>query len=161
MDALKAQNPSPLIRRAEPRDAEVLSAIAVRSEAHWGYDDAFMETFRRLYRITEGFIARNQVFLVEADGAVHGFYALSGSELEYLYLEPAEIGKGLGRLLWDHMLAVCRSMGIREIHLVCGPQPKAFYLRMGAEEAGEADSLVTPGRKVSRLTCRIPQGPRP
>lgn len=161
MEALKAQSPAPVIRRAEPRDAEALSAVAARSEAHWGCDDAFMETFRRLYRITETFIARNQVFVVEVGGAVRGFYALSGSELEYLYLEPAEIGKGLGRLLWDHMLAVCRSTGIRKIHLVCGPQPKPFYLRMGAEEAGEVDSLVTPGRKVSRLACRIPQGSRP
>ena len=156
MEAPKAQSPVPVIRRAEPCDAAILTAIAVRSEAHWGYDPAFMDVFREIYKITESFIAKNPVFLAEAGGEVLGFYALSGRELEYLYLEPARIGKGLGRLLWDHLTGHCRHLGIKEIHLVCGPQPRSFYLKMGAEEAGEVESLVTPGRKVSRLVYRIP-----
>lgn len=147
------------IRRAQPSDSETLTGVAVRSEAHWGYDPAFMETFREVYQVTEEFIARNPTFVAEEDGTIVGFYALvpeeAGPSLEYLYLEPSHIGKGLGKALWDHMIAFCRQRRFAEIHLVCGPQPKAFYLKMGAVAVGEVDSLVTPGRNVSKLAYRI------
>lgn len=148
------------LRNAQPHDAVALTDPAARSEAHWGYDADFMTSFREQYRITEEFIARNTVFVAEAEGRLLGFYALvpeeGGLALEYMYLDPASLGQGLGRILWDHMTRFCRDHRIPEIHLICGPQPKAFYLRMGAVEAGEADSLVVPGRKVSRLVYRIP-----
>lgn len=148
------------IRYAQPYDSLALTDLAARSEAHWGYDAAFMANFRERYRITEEFIARNTVLVAEAEGRLLGFYALvqeeAGIALEYMYLEPSCIGKGLGRALWDHMTTFCREHRIPEIHLICGPQPKAFYLNMGAVEVGEVDSLVTPGRKVAKLVYRIP-----
>ena len=145
----------PLIRRALPRDAALLTDLAARSEAHWGCDSAFMKMFRESYRITEAFIARNPAFVAEKDGAPVGFYALEGTSLEYFYLEPAWIGKGLGRILWNHLAEQCRQQQLRAIQMVCSPEPKAFYLKMGAEEIGEADSRVTPGRKVSKLAYRL------
>ena len=155
------------IRRAQPCDSKILTGIAVRSEAHWGYDSAFMDAFMDIYKVTEGFIAQNPTFLVEENASTLGFYALVPEKtslfleyiyLEYMYIEPSLIGKGLGRVLWDHMTAYCRQRKFTEIHLVCGPQPKAFYLKMGAVEIGEVDSLVTPGRKISKLAYRTEQG---
>jgi GNAT superfamily N-acetyltransferase len=145
----------PVIRRAQPDDSEALTGIAVRSEAHWGYGSEFMAAFREIYQVTGEFIARNPTFAVEENGLLIGFYALVQSSLEYMYLDPAHMGKGLGRFLWDHMTAFCGQNGIQEIPLVCGPEPKAFYLKMGAVEAGETDSLVVPGRKVSTLRYRF------
>lgn len=150
----------PHIRPALPQDADPLSELAARSEAHWGCDAAFMATFREIYRITEPYLAANLVFVAEEDGRLLGFYALihdeEGAALEYMYLEPAHLGHGVGRILWEHMTAHCRAAGIPEIRLVCGPGPKAFYLKMGAVQTGDADSLVVPGRRVARLVYRIP-----
>ncbi len=152
------------VRPAQSCDAPALTDLAARSEAHWGCDAAFMDAFRQLYRITEAFIAEHTVFVAEEVGRVLGFYALvddgdgddEGVELEYLYLDPAQLGRGLGRILWEHMVAHCRANGVERIHLVCGPEPKAFYLKMGAVQTGETESLVVPGRRVARLAYRIP-----
>lgn len=152
-----------IIRRARPEDSEVLTGIAERSEAHWGCDAAFMEAFRRLYRITPELIAGSVTFVAEEDGACLGFYTLlshdDATELEYLYLEPSCIGKGLGRLLWDHMADHCRREGIPDVQLVCGPEPKRFYEKMGAIQIGETASLVVPGRRVARMRYTLEPAP--
>lgn len=148
------------IRPALPSDPEALSDLAARSEAHWGDDAAFLASFRERYRITSEYLARNTVFIAEEEGSILGFYALStgtgGTELDYMYLEPSLLGRGLGRQLWAHMADHCRAAGVATVHLVCSPGPRPFYLHMGAVETGEGQSLVTPGRKVSRLVYRIP-----
>lgn len=150
----------PNFRPATLHDSAVLTELAARSEGHWGYDVAFMATFREVYRITEAFITKHTVFVAEEDDRILGFYALVDGdedvELEYMFLDPSQLGHGLGRNLWEHMAAHCRASGIERIHLVCGPEPKAFYLKMGAVQTGEADSLVVPGRRVARMTYRIP-----
>jgi GNAT superfamily N-acetyltransferase len=147
------------IRPARPQDAQALTDLAVRSEAHWGHDATFMDTFRRIYAVTPAFIERNPAFLAEDARGLAGFYALvpeeGGLSLEYLFLEPDRLGEGLGRTLWQHMAAHCRAQGIREVRLVCGPEPKAFYLKMGAVETGEIESLVRPGRKVACMAFAI------
>jgi hypothetical protein len=35
-----------IIRPAQADEVEALTALALRSKAHWGYDDAFMEACR-------------------------------------------------------------------------------------------------------------------
>lgn len=42
---------------ASPKDAALLADLEVRSEAYWGYSSKFMEKFKRIYLITEEFIA--------------------------------------------------------------------------------------------------------
>jgi GNAT superfamily N-acetyltransferase len=151
--------PKVLIRPARAADAEPLTELAVRSEGHWGYSPEFMRSYREAYGLTGAFIARHAVFVAELEGVPVGFYALvpedDGISLEYLYIEPARLGTGLGRMLWEHMVAHCRQARIPEISLVCGPQPLAFYLKMGAAQVGEVDSLVVPGRKVPKLRFQI------
>ena len=40
------------------KETDRLRIIARESEAHWGYDKAFMDTFDRTFNITGEFIAR-------------------------------------------------------------------------------------------------------
>jgi len=147
------------IRRAVSSDSEVLTSIAARSEASWGFDATFMNEFEKIYKVSEEFITSNSIFAAEEDGAVVGFYALvtKGIEatLEFMYIEPSKIGKGLGRMLWNHMISHCQECDIEVIQLVCGSEPKKFYLKMGAVSVGEVDSLVIQGRKVSKLSFSI------
>ena len=49
-----------VIRRARPEEAETLSALAVDSEAYWGYAPEYMERFKTIYRVTAGFIRKNR-----------------------------------------------------------------------------------------------------
>ncbi len=148
------------IRPARTEDAAALTEIAARGEAHWGYDASFMTAFRDIYKITEEFIRTTSTFVLEEDGCPIGFYSLVAdgeeTELEYMYLDAGHLGRGFGKRLWAHMTDQCRTMNIRGIGLVCGPQPKAFYSKMGAVLIGETDSLVLPNRRVARMSYSIP-----
>lgn len=143
------------IRRAEIREAMLLTDIAYRSEAYWGYDSVYMESFKSLYKVTEAFIRNNETFILEEDRRVVGFYGMEigGEEasLEYLYIEPKAIGSGYGRQLWDHMVDNCKRKGIKEIELVTSPQAKEFYIKMGAVQVGEVASLVIKGRIIPKF----------
>ncbi len=147
------------IRRAKMRESEILTDIAARSEAYWGYDSTFMENFKSLYKVTEEFIRNNPTFVIEEDENIRGFYGVLMGEketsLEHLYIDPESIGKGYGKLLWEHMVKNCKQQGINEIVLVTSPQAKEFYTKMGAKQIGEVGSLVIEGRKIPRLVYTI------
>ncbi|AOT71501.1 GNAT family N-acetyltransferase [Geosporobacter ferrireducens] len=147
------------VRQAKAGEHEILTKLAMRSEAHWGYDSDFMETFESIYGVTEAFINIHPTFVMEEKGNIVGFYSIlinnQGTSLEYFYIEPAFIGKGYGKLLWNHMVESCKNYGIKEIVFVTSPQAKEFYTRMGAEQTGEVESLVKKGRKIPRLVYRF------
>jgi GNAT superfamily N-acetyltransferase len=151
------------IRCACPKDSEVLTALAVRSEGHWGFDATFLETFRQVYAITADFLAQHPTFVAESEGSVAGFYSLALKEnhafLEYLYVDPAHIGKGLGLFLWNHLAAYCQEHQLTEVQLICGPEPKPFYQKLGAVDVETLESKLQAGRKVFRMACRIESAP--
>lgn len=143
------------IRRAEICEADILTNIAIRSEAYWDYDSVFIESFKSIYKVTGEFISNNPTFLMEEDKNIVGFYSIlkgdKETELEYFYIEPQSIGKGYGKLLWNHMVDYCRKQHINEIALVTSPQAIGFYTKMGAVLVGEVNSLVIKERKIPRL----------
>jgi N-acetylglutamate synthase-like GNAT family acetyltransferase len=116
-----------------------------------------MDKFKSIYNVTEEFISNNPTYVIELDENIIGFYGFCDKEtsLEYLYVEPQMIGKGYGKLLWNHMVESCRKQDIKEIVLVTSPQAKEFYVKMGAVPSGEVDSIVIKDRKVPRLIYRL------
>lgn len=147
------------IRRAEPLECEILTKIAVNSEAFWGYDQAFMDKFSSLYRITEDAICYYPTFALEIDGDVCGFYSFVFDKeeivLEHFFIEPNSIGMGYGRILWNHLLGQCRALGIRQFSLVTSPQAQGFYAKRGAVFAGEVESIVEKGRMITRMIYKM------
>jgi len=143
------------LRPARDSDADALTELAARSEAYWGYDEAFMARFRELYRITPEYLAANPTFILERGEAPVGFFSIlpleSPVELEYFYVAPEEIGKGVGRLLWNHLCRYCAETGISVAEWVTSPPAEAFYLRMGALRCGQVTSTIN-GRLLPRLT---------
>lgn len=143
------------IRCAVTDEIFVLTEIAVRSEAYWGYDKEFMDNFRREYALSIEYIEKNPTYVLENEGDIIGFYSLmpaeDKAELEYLFIEPVYIGCGYGKLLWEHMITTCHELGIKRVELVTGPQVKGFYIKMGAELVGEVESLVRAGSMIPRL----------
>ena len=140
------------IRRARPDEAPALSALALRSKAHWGYDAAFLEACREDLTLSAGAVGAGQVYLLEERGHPVGFYRLRarGDEatLADLFVEPGAIGRGYGRQLWEHAVATARRLGARRLVLQSEPHAEGFYRAMGAERIGEAPSTVFPGRSL-------------
>jgi N-acetylglutamate synthase-like GNAT family acetyltransferase len=143
------------IRRASICDSEILTNLAIESESYWGYDYAFMEKFKSIYKVTPEFINNNPTYVIHEDENILGFYGIlvekNEISLEYLFILPKNIGKGYGKLLWNHMLKTCEDLGIKEFEIVTSPKAKDFYVKLGAKPVGEVDSLVIKGRKIPKL----------
>lgn len=150
-------------RRAETKDLAALRAIAHDSEAYWGYDQAFMNVFDQTFNITAAFIRENPVYIGWEDhqpvcfwGALPKGAMLTGRscELEYFYVSAKHMGKGLGKIMWEHFMEWCRHSTITEVSLVTSPQATGFYEKMGCIFSGTAISPID-GRPIPQLLYRL------
>ncbi len=153
-----------LFRSALPAEAEYLSELALRSKAHWGYSDAFIEACRAELSYSPSQIEDTPVDFVVAmaDDAVAGFYVLkelmaNEFELEALFVEPAWIGQGIGRALLEHAKSAVAQRGGKSIVIQGDPHAEGFYRSVGGVLTGYRLSESIPGRKLPvfsiDLTC--------
>ena len=150
------------IREARPLEAPTVSALALRSKGHWGYDDAFLEACRAELTFSEEDCASGDLFVAESDGVIAGFHFLrvdgarrAEAELVALFVDPPWIGHGLGRLLLRHSLELAAARGVVEVHLEADPGAEPFYLHHGARRTGEVASGSIPGRVLPLLTFGV------
>lgn len=138
-------------RRASPTAAEELTALTLASKAHWGYDQEFMDLARPSLTITPEYLAANECWVAEIDGAIVGWFSLvsvsDGLLLDNFFLLPAHIGSGVGRLMWDGALHQAQVAGAERIILESDPHAAGFYERMGARRTGSVTAPET-GREL-------------
>jgi GNAT superfamily N-acetyltransferase len=148
-----------VIRRAHPSEAALLTALAIRSKAHWGYDAAFMERAAVDLEITAELLERATAFVAQGDLDVLGFYVLTLENgpptLRDLWIDPVAIGKGLGRRLWTHMLGEARSLAYPVVRIVSEPNAQEFYAKMGARTVGSVESPIVKGRMLPLMEMDI------
>jgi GNAT superfamily N-acetyltransferase len=148
-----------LVRAAVPDEARVLTALAMRSKAHWGYDAAFMERAAPDLGITPEVIEGATAFVAESGVEVVGFYVLAVADgvpmLSDLWVEPVAIGTGVGAQLWAHMLEQARRLGYRIVRVHSEPNAEGFYLKMGARRVGFVESSVVRGRLLPLMEMAI------
>ncbi|MBC7909550.1 MAG: GNAT family N-acetyltransferase [Pyrinomonadaceae bacterium] len=149
------------IRSARELEASLLTELAIRSKGHWGYDAEFLEDCRVDLTITPEYIASHPIFVLEEQGKVVGFYSLERQanndvELMHLFVEPAGIGGGHGRRLWQHAVESARKLGFQEMVISSDPQAEAFYKAMGARRVGEVASIVRAGRMLPLVRFTLP-----
>ena len=148
------------IRHARPAEAGVLSALALRSKAHWGYDADFLAACRDDLTLSADDIATSPVYLIDGEASPLGFYRLllredGVAELDALFVEPAAMGQGVGKRLWRHAVATAAKLGCSEMVWQSDPQAEGFYLALGAQRAGESESTVMPGRMLPLMRFRL------
>ena len=140
------------IRPARSGEAGALSALALRSKAHWGYDSAFLDSVREALTLSEADLLAAPVFVLEADGTAAGFYRVIATppegELSDIWLEPAHIGRGLGRELFGHALDTAAERGCTSLVIESDPNAEGFYVAMGAQRIGERRSPFGEGRML-------------
>lgn len=146
-------------RAARPAEAEELSELVMRSKAHWGYSDEFMERCRDELRIHPGQMAATRLTVAETEGRVVGVATLEGEppegELGSLFVDPDSIGKGVGRRLLHHMLDMARGIGVRTVVLDADPHAEPFYEAMGFVRVGIVPSGSIPGRTLNRYALDL------
>jgi N-acetylglutamate synthase-like GNAT family acetyltransferase len=124
------------IRRATAQDHGAINAIVQTSSAYDGVYRAMLDG----YEVTQAQIVDAETWLAE-DGDVLGFYSLilePAPELDLMFVADAAQGRGVGRVLIDHMRGVARLHGVESVKIVSHPPARDFYRRMGAIEVGLA-----------------------
>lgn len=151
----------PVVRAARPGEAALLSELALRSKGHWGYDADFLAACREELTLTEDELGVRRTRVAEVDGEVLGLSTLEGAppvgELGMLFVEPAAIGRGIGRLLMAHLLEEARAAGFIRLRIDADPSAEPFYLAAGAVRVGEVASASVPGRVLPLLELEVPR----
>jgi GNAT superfamily N-acetyltransferase len=145
------------IRRAQPTEAEILTAIAHAAKRHWDYPEDWIAQWKLDLTITPEFISQNEVFVALVDGEIAGCCALvltdSLAEIEHMWMRPEHMGTGIGRALFEHAKRRAEERGARVLELSADPNAEGFYARMGAERIGKIPAGMT-GHE-SRLLPRM------
>jgi N-acetylglutamate synthase-like GNAT family acetyltransferase len=141
------------IRRAAPGEAAFLSALALRSKAHWGYSRDFIKSCEDELTYQPGQIRSHKFdfVVVENELEIMGFYAIecvskTGYELEALFVDPKYIGKGCGRRLIQHALENIATKGGERLLIQGDPNAEQFYRAAGGRQIGSRESGSIPGR---------------
>lgn len=132
--------------KADSTYTRELRNMAHSSEAYWGYEQSFMAIFDRVFNITDDFIKNNPVYIgVDNDNILCFWGAICKGdtcELEYFYVSPQQINKGLGKVMWKNFISWCSTNQIKQISFVTSEEAIGFYEKMGALLVGKAFSSI-------------------
>ncbi|MEV4971184.1 GNAT family N-acetyltransferase [Streptomyces scopuliridis] len=126
------------IREARPDEAPALSALVLRSKAHWGYDEALLAACRDELTISASDMTARRIMVAEDEtsGEALGVASLEGrapdGALGLLFVEPRVIGLGIGRALYAHVLHRARELGFERLTIDSDPHAVDFYRALGA-----------------------------
>lgn len=150
------------IRETVPREASLLSRLALRSKAHWGYSQDFLDACRSELTVDASRLGTDdyQCFAALDDDSILGFYALErvsalSYELEALFVEPEHIGRGVGRVLIQHALQILSERGAERLIIQGDPHATEFYIAAGARRVGTRESESVPGRDLPLFEIEI------
>jgi GNAT superfamily N-acetyltransferase len=141
------------VRPARRGEAASLTALCLRSKAHWGYDAAFMRLCVPALTVREEDIAAGRVLVAaEGEGTPLALVSVLGEgetvDLQEMFVDPPAIGRGLGRTMFDAAAALARELGARRLTILADINAAPFYERMGARFLRNAPSDAIPGRTL-------------
>jgi GNAT superfamily N-acetyltransferase len=139
------------VRSAEAGEAANLTALCLRSKAHWGYDAEFMRLCVPSLTVTERSIAEGRVLVAtDESGRMLGTVSVGrdgdDAELALMFVEPSAIGGGTGRTLFEAAVSLARELGYRRMTILADVNAAPFYERMGARFLRNESSDAIPGR---------------
>ena len=133
--------------------------LCLRSKAVWGYDAAFIAACRAELTLTAADFERSRVQVAIDGGRVVGMVQLvidgANAEIDKLFVEPALLRAGAGRLLFTWCLETARADGATRISVVGDPGAADFYRRMGMTDDGMEPSGSIPGRMLPKLRMAL------
>jgi GNAT superfamily N-acetyltransferase len=151
------------LRDARQNELPALSELCLRSKAVWGYDDAFMAACRTELTLRPDELQSTHIQVAVRDCTVAGLAQVkvtgTDADLLKLFVEPALLRSGVGRLLFEWATARARGLGAVRMIIEADPGAAAFYEHMGARHAGLAPSQSIPERMLPRLLIDLGNEP--
>jgi GNAT superfamily N-acetyltransferase len=72
-----------------------------------------------------------------------------------MFVAPDALGRGTGRLLFEHTVSEARRLGFTRFTIDADPNAEPFYLAMGAVRIGATPSGSIPGRELPLLEYMV------
>ena len=148
-----------LIAPAREQDLCQASELCLRSKAHWGYDEAFIDACREELTLTPLDLANGQVALARVDAEMVGVAHLriedERAHLDKLFIDPSMIGRGIGNQMFDWVREQSALAGAQEIHVTSDPQAVGFYEKLGFNRIGQEPSGSIPGRVLPIMSLSV------
>jgi GNAT superfamily N-acetyltransferase len=148
-----------LLRDARQSELPGLGELCLRSKAVWGYDDAFMTACRTELTLRPDELQSTHLQVAERDTTAVGLAQVkvtdTDADLLKLFVEPALLRSGVGRLLFEWATVRARDLGAVRMTIEADPGAAAFYQRMGARHAGFAPSRLIPGRMLPLMQIEL------
>ena len=146
------------IRRAEPTETESLSSIALAAKRHWGYPEEWMNLWKDEFIISPKYVSQEHVYCADSGSGILGFYSVESRpefwEFENFWVLPSAMGKGIGRMLFNHVTNLIRSYNGKRLRIVSDLHAEGFYVKMGAHNIGSIPSKIK-GRNLPLLELQI------
>lgn len=147
------------LRDARQDGLPSLAELCLRSKAVWGYDDAFMAACRTELTLHPDELESTHLQVAEYGTNVAGLVQVkvinTDADLLKLFVEPALLRSGVGRLLFEWAKARAQGLGAVRMIIEADPDAAPFYERMGARYAGFAPSQSIPGRMLPRMQMEL------
>jgi GNAT superfamily N-acetyltransferase len=128
------------LRAARAGEHAALTTIARRAKAHWGYPADALARWHDELTVTRASIESLPTAVAERDGAVVGFFQLRldgpHAALEHLWVQPEQMGHGVGRALLQRALDETHAAGHQRLCIDADPHAEAFYRACGAQRVG-------------------------
>jgi GNAT superfamily N-acetyltransferase len=148
-----------LLRDIRQDELSSLSELCLRSKAVWGYDEAFMSACRNELTLHPDDLQTSYFQVADRDALAVGLAQIKvvglDADLAKLFVEPALIGAGVGRLLFEWATARARDLGAFRMTIEADPGAAPFYERMGARQTGVVPSRSIPGRMLPYLRLEL------
>lgn len=135
------------IEKAIHTDAKALTALTIRSKAHWDYSAEQIEIWKPDLTISAEYIATNAVFVLNDREQLIGYYSYLvldevKMKLDNIFIDPTFIGKGYGKILMEHLLSEAKQKGFDKIVLDSEPNAEAFYHKFGFKVIGQLETSI-------------------
>ncbi|MCK9815057.1 GNAT family N-acetyltransferase [Pseudomonas sp. MAFF 302046] len=127
------------IRLRRPSDDVPLAALWLRSvrATHDFLDEADIQLLYPLVR--DAYLPGLEVWVLDnPDGRPGGFIARAADKVEMLFVEPAQLGQGIGRQLLDHVKTLHEHLSV-DVNQQ-NPRAHGFYRHYGFVEYARSET---------------------
>lgn len=137
-----------MIVSATISDAKMLTEIALKSKAFWGYSDELIAGWIEDLTVSEKMISEMTVCKFLINDEIVGFYILNqpkekSIELEFLFILPSSIGKGIGNQLINHAFEKAKELNCKQVTVLSDPNAFPFYKSKGFYETDKKVSSIS------------------
>ncbi len=136
-----------MIISAQKNDSNILTEVALKSKSFWNYSADLLESWKQDLTVPELMIQEMIVYKYVLDAKIIGFYILNqpkekSIELEFLFVLPDYIGKGIGNQLIQHAFEKAVSLKCEQITVLADPNAASFYESKGFEIIEKKESSI-------------------